>query len=171
MPARTGARLRNGHLALPDRKRWRDAGTATMRAPAAHDKATFSSNVASVIPSPWFKGKPWRVTNCGWLGSSWHSQRAPGAAEVVGRRPTPALLPAFEPGPRSGLVQRQAMAGDKLWVAGVELAKPASPRRRRRTRGRRPPVADPSHPAPLPAFEPGPFELIVIITSSTLAIL
>ena len=38
------------------------------------------------------------------------------------------------------------MAGDKLWVAGVELAEPASPRRRPRTRGRRPPVADPSHP-------------------------
>ena len=58
--------------------------------------------------------------------------------------------------PNLGLVQRQAMAGDKLWVAGVELAQPASPRRRRRTRGRRPPVADPSHPALLPAFEPGP---------------
>ena len=27
------------------------------------------------------------------------------------------------------------MAGDKLWVAGVELAQPASPRRRRRTGG------------------------------------
>ena len=27
------------------------------------------------------------------------------------------------------------MAGDKLWVAGVELAKPASPRRKPRTRG------------------------------------
>jgi hypothetical protein len=25
------------------------------------------------------KGKPWRVTNCGWPGSSWRSQRAPGA--------------------------------------------------------------------------------------------
>ena len=27
------------------------------------------------------------------------------------------------------------MAGDKLWVAGVELAEPASPRRRPRTGG------------------------------------
>ena len=35
----------------------------------------------------------------------------------------------------AGLVQRQAMAGDKLWVAGVELAVPASPRRRPRTPG------------------------------------
>ena len=49
----------------------------------------------------------------------------------------------------------QAMVGGKLWVAGVELAKPASPRRTPRTRGRRPPAADPSHPPLLPAFEPG----------------
>ena len=34
-----------------------------------------------------------------------------------------------------GLVQGQAMAGDKLWVAGVELAEPASPRRKPRTGG------------------------------------
>ena len=47
------------------------------------------------------------------------------------------------------------MAGDKLWVAGVELAQPASPRRRPRSRGRRLPVADPSHPALLPVSEPG----------------
>ncbi len=38
--------------------------------------------------------KPWRVTNSGWLGSSWHSQRAPGAGVGPGgvdlRSPTPA---------------------------------------------------------------------------------
>jgi hypothetical protein len=47
------------------------------------------------------------------------------------------------------------MASDKLWVAGVELAQPASLRRRPRFRGRRPAVADPSHPALSPVFEPG----------------
>ena len=45
------------------------------------------------------------------------------------------------------------MAGDELWVAGVELAKPAS--RRRRTGGVEPLVADPSQPAQLSALEPG----------------
>ena len=35
----------------------------------------------------------------------------------------------------SGLVQMQAMAGDKLWMTGVELAERASPRRRPRTGG------------------------------------
>ena len=34
-----------------------------------------------------------------------------------------------------GLVQIRAMAGGKLWVAGVELAVPASPRRKPRTGG------------------------------------
>ena len=58
--------------------------------------------------------------------------------------------------PTFGLVQSQAMAGGKLWVGGVELAEPASPRRRPSDRGRRPPIADPGHPALLPAFESGP---------------
>ena len=37
--------------------------------------------------------------------------------------------------PIPGLVQSQAMAGDKLWVAGVELAERASPRCRPRSGG------------------------------------
>ena len=59
---------------------------------------------------------------------------------------------------RPGLVQRQGMKGDKSWVAGVESRAPGrAPRAARpRTWGRRPSVADPSHPEMLPAFEPGP---------------
>jgi hypothetical protein len=53
---------------------------------------------------------------------------------------------------KSHMPQSQAMAGDKLWVAGVELAQPASPQRKPLSRGRRLPVADPSHPALLPVF-------------------
>jgi hypothetical protein len=37
------------------------------------------------------------------------------------------VLPDFEPGPSLGLVQRQSMARDKLWVARVELAERATP--------------------------------------------
>jgi hypothetical protein len=53
-------------------------------------------------------------------------------------------------------VDSKASHGERqTWVAGVELAKPASPRRTPRVRGRRPAVADPSHPALLPAVERG----------------
>ena len=57
--------------------------------------------------------------------------------------------------PVHGLVQWQAMAGDKLWVAGAALEAPANPPAARLgpgawTAGRRP------QPPGLPAFEPGP---------------
>ena len=44
--------------------------------------------------SAWFKGKPWRVTNSGWLGSSWQSQRAPGAGVGPGGVDRPSPTPA-----------------------------------------------------------------------------
>ena len=37
---------------------------------------------------PGSKAKRWRVTNCGWLGSSWQSGARPGAASDRGRRPS-----------------------------------------------------------------------------------
>ena len=51
------------------------------------DNGPLTTNECSLEGSGWFKGKRWRVTNCGWLGSSWHASEPPAQASDRGRRP------------------------------------------------------------------------------------
>jgi hypothetical protein len=76
--------------------------------------------------SAWFKGKPWRLTHVGWLGSSWRSQRAPGPElgyrGVDRSSPTqpPGAVTVFEPGQESQNATNEPKLADDPIIAEVQ---------------------------------------------------